>query len=224
MSTKRNIKNIVAGKRGRATALLTGAVVALGVAAGPASAADININPGANGTTPTGSWLKLHSDGNPAAALANPSSRNTSNTDFTLLAPGTDGGIDTSGFQGYGDIVDPELFFGVPFDVNTQSSDLSFAGGKAAAAPFSAPSFTWSATALTGGDIGAWSIRYGSAGTGYSYYNQGADYSGTIATDVLTGTRSGNNVTLEWSSDILANYSGDFFDGFTGLWHIEGTL
>ncbi|MEV4419688.1 hypothetical protein AB0L40_06870 [Patulibacter sp. NPDC049589] len=216
-----SIKNILDGKRGRNAALLTGVVVALGVAAGPANAASVNIHDGAltgGGASATGSWLKLYADGNPSAALTNGSSV------FTPLHAGTADGLNTGTFQGYGAIVTPENFFGVPFDVNTQSADLSYVGGKSAAAPYSTPSLTWGTSALTGGDVGAWSIRYGTALTGYSYYNQGADYSGTIATDVLTGTKSGSNVTLEWTSDILANYSGDFFDGYTGLWHIEGDV
>jgi len=70
------------------------------------------------------------------------------------------------------------------------------------------------------GDLDAVSVAYGN-----QQFNQGApkpDGSTPTGTAGPTGTYDAKTgkYTLEWSSAIV----GGPFDGFTGIWHLEGTF
>lgn len=174
---------------------------------------NLSLDPGAcDGTAVTGSYFRMQQpDGNfiPNADSA------CADTTYSLLTPGTDGGLLLGDFQAAPDpafdasgnglaegVAMPVKFFGVSFAVAT---DL--AG--------SAPSLTESGGLLVG-DLSAFTAYYGGG-----VFNQGApkadgsdaNLTGTI--DAATG-----HYVIEWTSLI----SGGSFDGFTGVWHLEGTF
>lgn len=143
---------------------------------------------------------------------------------FTLLRPGTDGGLVTGGFQsepspafdGAGNsladrITAPTGFFGVAFSTSTNATDPQT--GQTAPLPV----VTADGGTLTA-DLTAFAASWNN-----QEFNQGAPKPGgtlpgntAIATgtyDVTTGA-----FTLEWASQV----EGGPFDRFTGLWHLEG--
>ena len=157
-----------------------------------------------------GSWFQMVMPGGDAAAgpyIANADSLCAADPNYSVLTPGTAGGLDTSTLQvapdpaydatGNGlaaDIFAPVKFFGV---------DFAGAFDASGAAPV--------LTATDGtiaGDLTAFTAYYGGQA-----FSQGAMVTGTVDAD--TGA-----FVLEWSSLI----SGGSFDGFTGVWHLEGTF
>lgn len=143
---------------------------------------------------------------------------------YTPLAPGTDGGLVTGGYQSNpspafdgngnslaGRITAPTGFFGVAFSTSTNATDPQT--GRAVPAPV----VTVDGTTLTG-DLTAFAASWND-----QEFNQGAPKPGgglpgntTIAHgtyDPATGA-----FTLEWASQV----EGGPFDRFTGLWHLEG--
>ncbi|MEQ8718393.1 MAG: hypothetical protein RIE08_12355 [Acidimicrobiales bacterium] len=138
---------------------------------------------------------------------------------YSLLTPGTDGGLTTGAHQPAPDpafdergnglaaaIVAPVTFFGVDFAVGTDPT-------------LDPVTLTATDGSLTG-STGAFTAYYGGMA-----FNQGApaatpsdsgittDPSGTI--DPETG-----EFVLEWTSGI----EGGAFGGFTGVWHLEGVF
>ncbi len=143
---------------------------------------------------------------------------------YTPLAPGSDGGLVTGGYQSNpspafdangnslaGRITAPTGFFGVSFSTSTNATDPQT--GQSAPAP----SITADGGTLTG-DLTAFAASWNN-----QEFNQGAPKPGgglpgntTVATgtyDAATGA-----FTLEWASQV----QGGPFDRFTGLWHLEG--
>ena len=136
-------------------------------------------------------------------------------TTYSLLNPGTDGGLLTGQWQaapepafdatgnGLADlIVAPVTFFGVAFAAATDPNEA-------------APSVTASNGVLSG-DLSAFTAYYGTG-----VFNQGApksDGSGPTPTGTVDAT-DGSYMT-EWTSLIV----GGSFDGFTGVWHLEGVF
>ncbi|MHB2023196.1 MAG: hypothetical protein ACYCO3_07705 [Mycobacteriales bacterium] len=149
-----------------------------------------------------------------------------SNKTYTLLAPGTAGGLRLGGFQpppapafssgnGLADsIAQPDTFFAVAFAVFTANVDRQT--GK------SVPPFTVSvnSSGQVSGVSTAWQAAYNNA-----YYNQGAPKPGgamTGLTRALSGTynASTHRMLLHWSSQIV----GGAFANFTGVWTLQGTF
>jgi hypothetical protein len=146
---------------------------------------------------------------------------------YTLLKPGTDGGVMLGTFQGEPSpafdasgnsladhIIEPAKFFGVNFSASTNESDPQT---KTAV---SAPS-------LSVGDDGSLSgdLRSFAASWNNQEFNQGApkpDGSAPGLTAAPSGTLDSQSgaYTLEWRSQIV----GGPFDRFTGVWHLEGTF
>jgi hypothetical protein len=172
----------------------------------------------------------------------------------TLLAPGTSGGLRTAGYQSQpvpafgGDgasladaIMAPTKFFGVPFSTSTNQVDLQT---KTEVAP---PTVVEKDGKLTA-DLSSWAASWNNQD-----FNQGApkpksstgakapgqekaekvwDWvaqkyleaapEATVSGDGATGTydEATHRFVLEWSSYI----DGGPFNGFTGLWHLEGTF
>ena len=165
-----------------------------------------------------GSWFKMVLQGGTPEAgpyIQNADSTCTADTNFSPLVPGTDGGLITGSFQAAPDpaydatgnglagaIVVPVKFFGVDFAAAMDSAATM-------------PMLTATDGVLTG-DLSAFTAYY--AGQAF---NQGApkpDGTGSAPTgtiDPATGA-----FVIEWSSLI----SGGSFDGFTGVWHLEGTF
>ena len=176
------------------------------------------------GSTPAGSYFRMVT---PAGQVGKgPYVTNADSTcadkSVTLLSPGTDGGLRLGAYQpqpsppfGSGGnaaataIVTPTGFFAVKFGVSTNPKDPQ----TGSAVP--APKATRNGTTLTV-DLQAWSV-----GWNHQEFNQGAPKPGaggaqaTGTIDPATGA-----YTLDWTSKI----KGGPFNGFTGMWHLTGTL
>lgn len=134
---------------------------------------------------------------------------------YSGLVPGSDGGLitgvhqpapdpafDADGGALAGDIFEPVTFFAVAF-------------GGATSADEAVPSIEASEGTLSG-DLSAFTAYYSGAD-----FNQGAPKPDGTG-DGPTGTidRETGDFTIEWTSLIV----GGSFDGFTGVWHLEGTF
>jgi hypothetical protein len=145
---------------------------------------------------------------------------------YTLLTPGTDGGLVTGKHQpapnppfdaaGNGTaaaIITPTKFFGVNFALATNKTDPQT--GKST----KVPGIKVAKNKLTG-DLDALGVDYGK-----QHFNQGSpkpDGSSPGGTAGPTGTYDAKTgrYSLTWSSAIV----GGPFNGFTGVWHLEGTF
>lgn len=186
------------------------------------------IDPGTDGTEVTGSYFRMVQSGGTVAEgpfVPNADSTATDQT-YTLLEPGTDGGLVSGAFQPGPDplfdadgnaladaIIQPVTFFGVAFSVTTADTDAETGD------PVVAVTITDEDGTLTG-QTTAVTAAYGS-----QQFNQGApkpDGSLPGETTEVTGTYDAETgaYTLEWASQIV----GGSFDGFTGVWHLEGTF
>ncbi|MDO8363331.1 MAG: hypothetical protein Q7V88_10585 [Actinomycetota bacterium] len=165
----------------------------------------------------TGSYFQMVMPGGTAEAgpfIGNADSA-CADTNYSLLAAGADGGLMTGAAQAAPDpafdatgngladsIVAPVTFFAVAF--------------AAATDPNEAMPMVSAADGVLTGDLSAFTAYYGTG-----IFNQGApkpDGSGAAPTGTIdpeTGV-----YTLEWTSLIV----GGSFDGFTGVWHLEGTF
>jgi hypothetical protein len=147
---------------------------------------------------------------------------------FTPLEPGTDGGLLAGEYQEQPDppfagpnqdgaadaITQPQGFFAILFAVATNPTDPQTEDGTRP------PTITVADDGSLGGDLGAWAVAYGG-----QHFNQGApkpDGSRPGGTNGPTGeydAETGRYV-LEWTSQIV----GGPFDGFTGVWRLEGVF
>ena len=159
---------------------------------------------------PTGSYFQMVQPGGTAEAgpfVPNADSA-CKDTNFTLLAPGTDGGLTSGTAQAsptpafdannnalVAAIAAPAKFFGSAFGVATDGSG-----------PI--PSITATGGTLSG-DLSSFTAYWG----GGTFSQGSAAATGTI--DPTTG-----DYTLTWTSLI----SGGSFNGFTGVWHLQGTF
>jgi len=144
---------------------------------------------------------------------------------YTALAPGTDGGLLTGSYQpepsppfdgshnGTADrITLPAKFFAVGFALATNQTDPQ----TSSAAP--PPSVTASPTGTLTGDLSALGVAWNG-----QQFNQGAPKPNGAASPNTTGPTGTYDATtgayvLQWTSQI----SGGPFNGFTGVWHLEG--
>ena len=173
----------------------------------------------------SGSYFRMVEAGGTVDAgpfIQNADSTCAADTGYTPMAPGTDGGLVSGDYQPAPDpafddagnalaeaITAPATFFGQAFATATDETDVQ--SGEAVPAPL--------ITATDGelsGDVSAMAAYFGG-----EVFNQGAPKPGgsepgpTGTIDPDTG-----EYVLEWSSVI----SGGAFDGFTGVWHFEGTF
>ena len=177
----------------------------------------------------SGSYFRMVAAGGTAEAgpfLPNGDSTCT-DPSYTGLSAGTDGGLRTGGYQPQPDppfdgagngladaIIQPVTFFALNFAVSTNATDPQ--SGDAV----SAPKIVASKKGALTGQVEAISVAYGD-----QQFNQGApkpDGSATGGTSKLRGTydKKSGAYTIEWTSQI----AGGSFDGFTGVWHLEGTF
>jgi hypothetical protein len=154
------------------------------------------------------------------------------NPEYTLLRPGTDGGLETFAYQepptpafasvdGNGPtgnaladrIVQPQTFFEINFSIVTAPTDLQ------EGLPDPLPVIIDTAGKLSG-QITDWEAQW----NGLSFNQGSPKANGTYAesTTPLTGTYDAatGRYTLEWRSIII----GGPFNGKTGEWHLEGTF
>jgi hypothetical protein len=187
------------------------------------------IDPGAfAGGAASGSYFRMvQSDGTVADGPYLPNGDSTAGDQtYTLLEPGSDGGLISGDFQPDPDpaydaagnaladaIITPTPFFGVGFSLSTNEEDPQT--GEAV----EAVSITNEDGTLTG-ETSAVSASYSNQA-----FNQGApkpDGSSPGQTTEVSGTYDDATgaYVLEWASQIV----GGPFDGFTGVWHLEGTF
>ncbi len=182
-----------------------------------------------SGTTVSGSYFRMVSSGGTVAAgpyVPNADSTCTGDTAYSPLSPGTDGGLVTGSYQEQpdppfdatqnglaGGIVKPLKFFGVDFAASTNPTDPE--SGDAVPAPSIAV-----ADGTLSGAVAAMTVAWNG-----QQFNQGApkpDGSSPGITVAPTGTYdpATGKYVLEWASQIV----GGPFDGYTGVWHLEGTF
>lgn len=182
----------------------------------------------AAGAPTTGSYFRMVQGGGTLTDgpfVANADSTCADQT-YSALQPGT-AGLVTGEFQpqpaepfdaignGLADaIVAPTKFFGVTFAVSTNESD------PASGASVTAPSIVLNPDGTLTGDLRAVSVAWNG-----QQFNQGSpkpDESRPGLTTDLSGTYDAatGRFVIEWVSQIV----GGPFDGFSGVWHLEGTF
>jgi hypothetical protein len=178
---------------------------------------------------PTGSYFRMvQSGGTVAAGPFVPNADSTcSDKAYSPLAPGTDGGLKTGGYQDQpatpfdaahngvaNKITQPTKFFGAGFAVSTNPKDAQ----TGTTTP--APAVTSDASGKLSGDVRAFGVAWNG-----QQFNQGApkpDGSSPGGTQAVHGTydKATGTFVLEWASQIV----GGPFNGFTGIWHFVGTF
>jgi hypothetical protein len=207
------------------------AAAAVALAGGPSQAASsralagtFRLTPGSySGGKAHGTWFRMIISGNRPRKqyLPNPDSRSRDKT-YTLGTPGTDGGLATGRFQPHPDpafdrkgnalankIIKPQPFTAITFSVATLKQDPQ---SKKTVAVTSASVSGRRLTARIPGYTAEWNKQY---------FNQGApkpDGSGSAATGTYNAKTK--HFVLTWTSKI----SGGPFNGYSGLWHLEGTF
>jgi hypothetical protein len=176
----------------------------------------------------TGSYFRMVQGGGTVADgpfVANADS-SCADQSYSPLAPGTEGLV-TGSFQpqpenpfdeggnGLADaIAAPVKFFGVNFALSSNETD------PASGATVTAPSIVLNADGTLSGDLSALSVAWNG-----QQFNQGSpkpDGSRPGLTTDLTGTYDAatGRFVIEWVSQIV----GGPFDGFSGIWHLEGVF
>ncbi len=176
----------------------------------------------------TGSYFRMVQGGGTVADgpfVANADST-CADQGYSALAPGT-ASLVTGAFQpqpenpfdeagnGLADaIIAPVKFFGVDFALSSNEVD------PASGATVTAPSIVLNADGTLSGDLNALSVAWNG-----QQFNQGSpkpDGSRPGLTTDLTGTYDAatGRFVIEWVSQIV----GGPFDGFSGIWHLEGVF
>jgi hypothetical protein len=175
----------------------------------------------------TGSYIRLVLAGGTKEKgpfFPNPSSTATT---YTLLRPGTDGGLRTGTYQpapspafsGSGDalanrIIAPQRFALIQYSVQTSPKDPQ------TGADVPAPSISVSPDGRLSGQLQAFAAQWNK-----QHFNVGSpkpDGSFPGLTSPVTGTYDAATkaYTLEWTSQIV----GGAFNNFSAVWHFEGTF
>lgn len=182
------------------------------------------------GGTPAGSYFRMISPGGKPGVgpFVKNGDSTCSDKNYSLMEPGTDGGLKLGSFQDFpakafdakgnglvDTIIKPVTFFGITFALACAGTD---AQTKAAT---KAPTLTADAAGKVTGTISCWQAAYNNA-----YYNQGAPKpdgsTPGFTSPQVTGTydKATGKVVLDWASQI----AGGAFNNFGGSWHLEGTL
>jgi hypothetical protein len=181
-----------------------------------------------SGTTTSGSYFRMvQSGGTTTAGPFVPNGDSTcATTTYSLLSPGTDGGLSTDSYQTQptnpfdaskngvaAKIIQPVKFFAVNFALSSNPTDPH------SSLKVPAPSIKVTGGKLSG-NLSALSVAWNG-----QQFNQGApkpDGSLPGNTADATGTYDATTgaYTLNWSSQIV----GGPFNGFTGVWHLEGAF
>jgi hypothetical protein len=174
----------------------------------------------------TGSYFRMLLPGAVDKYFRNPNSK-AKDKSYTLFVPGSERGLRLGSFQapptpafasdGFAlasSIVNPMEFAGIDFSISTAPSDAQ--SGQ----PDVAPSLSVTDGQVTG-NFSAWTAEWNSI-----YFNQGAPKPGPEPfpgpTRPVTGTYDSRTKAYQiiWYSLIV----GGPFNGFTGYWHLQGTL
>lgn len=176
----------------------------------------------------SGSWFRMvQSDGTVEDGPFVPNGDSPcEDTTWQPLAPGRAGGLllgeyqpvpdpafDDSGNARPSGITEPTGWFAVDFAVSTNATDPQTGTNT------NAPSLTVTGTEVSG-DLRAFAASWNG-----QHFNQGSpkpDGSTPGTTTPVSGTYDPDtgDIVIEWTSLI----DGGPFDGFTGVWHLEGTL
>jgi len=183
----------------------------------------------AGGAVTAGSYFRMVQSGGTVEAgpfISNADSTCGDKT-YSALTPGTDGGLTTGKYQPQPDppfdatkngiadkIVQPVKFFAVGFAMSTNDKDPT----SGTSVP--TPTISADSSGKLTGDVRAASVAWNG-----QQFNQGApkpDGSTPGGTKVLEGTYDAKTgaYKLQWTSQIV----GGPFNGFTGVWHLEGTF
>jgi hypothetical protein len=187
------------------------------------------LTPGeSSGTGATGSYFRMVLPGGTAEQgpfFPNPDSAATDKT-YTLVRPGTDGGLATGKYQpspnpAFGEqgnslagrIIEPSPFTAIDFGLSTQETD-----------PQSTEDVPKPKVTVKGGKLSG-DLKAIDASWNFEDFNQGSpkpDGSSPGLTKAVSGTYDSKTkkFVLEWSSQII----GGPFNDFTGVWHLEGTF
>jgi len=181
-----------------------------------------------SGGTVTGTYFQMIQPGGTVASgpfFTNPDSTAT-NKAYTLLSPGTDGGLKTGSYQPNpspafdasgnalaDQIVQPAKFTALEFGLSTDKTDPQ----TSASVP--APAISVKDGKLSG-QVEAWTASWNKL-----YFNQGSpkpDGTSPGLTSAVAGTYDSTThaFVLTWSSQVV----GGPFNGFTGSWHLQGTF
>lgn len=212
-----------------ASLLVPAVVVPLSAQAEPAPLTGVlRLAAGAcSGGAATGSYFRMIlANGSPSGPFLANSDSTCDDETYTLLRPGTDGGLrlnelqpqptpafDRSGNARAARFIRPVRFYGVDFSAATNPVDPQ-TGTRVPA-----PVVRVSGATVTA-DLRAVGVTWNN-----QVFNQGApkpDGSTPGNTRLATGrydSRTGE-LTLQWTSQI----QGGPFNGFTGLWHLTGTV
>lgn len=173
----------------------------------------------------TGSWFRMVQPGGTVDAGPFVANADSSCVDQNVspLTPGTDGGLRVGDYQpqpdapftadgtsAAGAVIAPQGFFAVRFGISTNERDPQ--SGEQVPAPAVLVASDGSIDA----DLSAFSVSWNG-----QFFNQGAPKPGA-ADPRTTGTydEASGAYTLDWTSTV----DGGPFDGFTGVWHLEGTF
>jgi len=183
--------------------------------------------PGGHGSAAhyTGSYFRMLLPGATDKYFRNPNSK-ARDKSYTLFVPGTAGGLRLGAYQqppspafasdGFAladSIVRPMKFAGIDFSISTAPTDAQ------SGASDSAPQLNVIGSSLIG-NLSAWTAEWNSI-----YFNQGSPKPGGSfpgLTRPVVGTYSAKTSAYQiiWYSLIV----GGPFNGFTGYWHLQGTL
>ena len=176
---------------------------------------------------PHGSYFRMiNPTGTEDGPFVNNSDSGCADKSYTLLSPGTDGGLatgiyqpaPTQAFDEAGNslatrIIKPVRFFGVGFSGSTEPTDLQTGTAN------SVVRLASDGDGALSGDTRAFDATWNKQA-----FNQGApkpDGSTPGITAPPKGTIDANNrYSLTWRSQIV----GGPFNNFTGVWHLEGTF
>lgn len=181
-----------------------------------------------SGAVPNGSWFRMVQPGGDAenGPFVDNNDSPCDDKSATTLRPGSDGGLVTGQHQpapdpawdsngnGLSDrIVQPQRFYGVGFAAATNPTDPQTATKVPAPALFDDGG-------KLNGDVRAFGVAWNR-----QHFNQGApkpdgSTPGQTAPPAGTYDRGSGAFVLEWASQI----EGGPFNGFTGVWHLEGTF
>jgi hypothetical protein len=187
------------------------------------------LQPGAcSGTSVSGTYFEMVFPGGTVANgkfFDNPDST-CPNKQYTLLVPGAQRGLvtgkyqpnPTPAFNAQGgaladSIVQPQAFTAIDFSIATSEKDPQ--------SGLSVPPPTISVTkGKLSGQVAAWSASWNKL-----YFNQGSPKPGGShpgLTAPVSGTYNSKTRTfvITWASQVV----GGSFNGFTGVWHLEGTF
>jgi hypothetical protein len=221
-----------------ALAVISAALVAMVGGAGTAVAqpttplvGTFHLTPGAYSSGPSGTYFRMLDpggtlNGTDANYVTNASSSAADQT-YTLLSPGTQGGLVTGSYQpapspafdGTGnalanEIISPTGFFGVNFSAETESPDTQ------TALTVPTPSISTDSSGNLSGNLEAFGASWNT-----QYFNQGSPKPGGTSPGLTAGPTGTYNsstgaFTFTWTSEIV----GGPFNGFTGQWVFAGTF